>query len=130
MAAERIGTTLLAEALAAPTRLRGALLGDLGDGTASADTVGDEDLSGSRAGPYLLQRRLARGGMGDVYFAADHSGAGLTVKVLRRGMDSAELVRRSHRERGHWPRCATAASSNCATPACSRTAGPSWSLRS
>ncbi|HLQ39063.1 MAG TPA: hypothetical protein VK348_14730, partial [Planctomycetota bacterium] len=53
-------------AMDSPTRWRAALLSDLDP--AGADV--DEDLSGTAAGTYLLQRRLARGGMGDVYLAA------------------------------------------------------------
>jgi len=68
--------------------------------TPPADAQGDR--SGQRIGAYLLQRRVGRGGMGEVYEAA-RPGADfeqkVAVKLLRRGLDSEDIVRRFVRER-------------------------------
>ena len=58
--------------------------------------------AGSRIGPYGLVRELGRGGMGRVFLAARADGAfeqQVAVKLLRRGMDSDDLVRRFRQER-------------------------------
>ncbi len=57
---------------------------------------------GERAGPFLLGEEIGRGGMGTVY-AADRVEGGfaqhVAVKVLRRGLDSEDMVRRFLAER-------------------------------
>ncbi|MBL8990573.1 MAG: serine/threonine protein kinase, partial [Phycisphaerae bacterium] len=61
-----------------------------------------EDLSGQSVGPYRLERRLAVGGMGAVYLAAradGHFDQKVAVKLVKRGMDSDEIVRRFRDER-------------------------------
>ena len=74
-----------------------------------ADTVGlansDELVStnvGRRVGAYVLERELGRGGMGTVWLArrADQQFEKLAaVKLLKRGTDTDEVLRRFHGER-------------------------------
>jgi serine/threonine-protein kinase len=55
-----------------------------------------------RVGPYRLVREVGRGGMGSVYLAErddDHYRQQVAVKILRRGLDTDELVRRFVAER-------------------------------
>ncbi len=60
------------------------------------------DRSGQRIGAYELLRRVGRGGMGEVY-EARRPGADfeqkVAIKLLRRGLDSEDIVRRFLRER-------------------------------
>jgi serine/threonine-protein kinase len=52
---------------------------------------------GERLGPYQVVRELGRGGMGAVYLAERADGGfeqQVAVKVIRRGMDSQEILRR------------------------------------
>lgn len=66
-----------------------------------------EDLSGEhpqipRAGPYRLERRLGRGGMGSVWLAARFDNEyekKVAVKMVKRGMDTQEILRRFRMER-------------------------------
>jgi tRNA A-37 threonylcarbamoyl transferase component Bud32 len=61
----------------------------------------DADLSGRRAGPVTLSRRLASGGMGDVYLGERRVGEAkrrVAVKVLKRGLDTDALLARFRRE--------------------------------
>jgi serine/threonine-protein kinase len=55
-----------------------------------------------RVGPYRLGVRLGGGGMGEVYLGEREGssvGQRVAVKLLKRGMDSAEILRRFARER-------------------------------
>lgn len=69
-----------------------------------AESSGDEtpeDLSGTRLGAYQLDTLAGRGGMGDVYRASRADGRfdlQCAVKILRRGLDTDELLRRFRRE--------------------------------
>ncbi|MBK8285881.1 MAG: serine/threonine protein kinase [Ahniella sp.] len=60
------------------------------------------DRSGQHVGPYELVRHVGRGGMGDVY-EARRTGADfdqrVAIKLLRRGLDSDDIIRRFLRER-------------------------------
>lgn len=61
-----------------------------------------EQVAGQRIGKYQLVREIGRGGMGTVYMAqrADEQYEKLVaIKVLRRGMDTEDIVRRFRTER-------------------------------
>lgn len=66
-----------------------------------------EDGSGEfpripRVGPYQLEKRIGRGGMGSVWLASrfDHEyERKVAVKMVKQGMDSAEILRRFRMER-------------------------------
>ena len=66
----------------------------------SAESKPEPDLSGRRLGDYQLVRRLARGGMADVYLAEQQSlRRQVAFKVLRSSLASDETyVRRFHNE--------------------------------
>lgn len=57
---------------------------------------------GQRLGPFLLEKRLGQGGMGEVYLAhrADETfDQAVAVKILKRGLDTTEILHRFHQER-------------------------------
>jgi eukaryotic-like serine/threonine-protein kinase len=64
----------------------------------AADAWGE----GAQAGPYRVLREIGHGGMGTVYLAekadGDYEGQ-FALKVIRRGMDSEEVLRRFRSER-------------------------------
>jgi eukaryotic-like serine/threonine-protein kinase len=58
--------------------------------------------AGERLGAYRVLREIGRGGMGAVYLAArddDRYRKQVAIKVVKRGMDTAEVLARFHRER-------------------------------
>ena len=58
------------------------------------------DLEGTRVGPYIVHRRIAEGGMGSVYLATNEElKRTVALKLVKRGMDSAEIIRRFRAER-------------------------------
>lgn len=62
----------------------------------------DAPLVGTNLGPYRLLHEIGRGGMGTVYLAErddEHFRKVVAVKVVKRGMDSAEVLRRFRHER-------------------------------
>ncbi|GAB5522013.1 MAG: hypothetical protein RhofKO_42640 [Rhodothermales bacterium] len=64
--------------------------------------VADEVPTNQQIGPYAVLRRLGRGGMGTVYLAERADGAyrqQVAIKVLRRGLDTEDLLRRFQNER-------------------------------
>ncbi|MDQ6654852.1 MAG: FlgO family outer membrane protein [Verrucomicrobiota bacterium] len=65
-----------------------------------ADQSADEN--GRRIGAYVVVRELGRGGMGAVYLAGRADGVfekQVAIKVLKRGTDTDEILRRFHAER-------------------------------
>lgn len=61
-----------------------------------------DDLVGTHVGPYRIVRRIASGGMGTVYDALrddEHLTQRVAIKVVKRGMDSEDIVRRFRAER-------------------------------
>jgi eukaryotic-like serine/threonine-protein kinase len=66
------------------------------------EALRDELLPGTPLGPYRLLGLLGRGGMGEVYRAERADGVfeqRVALKVVKRGMDSEEILRRFRRER-------------------------------
>jgi len=66
------------------------------------DPAGPDDLIGRRLGPWRIDRRIASGGMGTVYEAAradDAFNQRAAIKVVKRGMDTEEILARFRAER-------------------------------
>ncbi len=62
----------------------------------------DQMPEGQRIGPYRVLREIGHGGMGSVYLAErddEHFDQQVAIKVIRRGMDSDDILRRFHNER-------------------------------
>ncbi|MCP4654323.1 MAG: protein kinase, partial [bacterium] len=82
---------------------RGERLGDfLEQPFFSLHDPSEDPDTGLQLGPYRLVRALGRGGMGVVYLAERVDGElrqQVAVKVLKRGLDTEEVVRRFHLER-------------------------------
>jgi len=86
--------------LAADASTSGVLDGALADALPSEPLPADR--SGQPVGAYRLVERIGRGGMGEVY-RAERQDAGyaqtVAIKLLRRGLDSEDIVRRFMQER-------------------------------
>jgi len=70
--------------------------------TARALAETQEEMAGKQIGPFLVEREIGRGGMGAVYLARqndNHYQRQVAIKVIKRGMDSDEIVRRFRNER-------------------------------
>ena len=68
----------------------------------STDATAQEDLSGQRVGNWRIGSRIARGGLATVYFAHRDDGEfeqTVALKVLRRGLDTDDLIARFRAER-------------------------------
>lgn len=66
------------------------------------DPASQENLSGSLVGAWAIQKLVARGGLATVYEAQRNDGVyhqRVALKVLRRGLDTDDLVSRFHAER-------------------------------
>ena len=84
-----------------PAGLRTHLLGQLAR-EHPAPPDGDDLAPGTRVGPWAVVAEAGRGGMGTVYRAERADGLyaqTVALKVVRRGMDSADVVARFARER-------------------------------
>lgn len=72
------------------------------DGAGPASDAGPDQLEGVELGAYRLIRRVGSGGMGAVYLAERADGAferQAAVKVVRRGMNTDEVLQRFRAER-------------------------------
>ncbi len=81
---------------------RARLIRSLWTGFADEEAAGPGGPQGDRLGPYRLLNPIARGGMGTVYLAARADGRfeqRLAVKVLRKGLDTEDVVARFLAER-------------------------------
>ncbi|TVP46733.1 MAG: serine/threonine protein kinase [Gemmatimonadales bacterium] len=86
--------------LMSPERMLGADLEELFSD--EDDEAGSDPHIGLRLGPYALVRRIGRGGSGSVYVAERVDGlfeARVAVKLLRRGVDTDDVLRRFRAER-------------------------------
>ena len=66
------------------------------------DSDSDEQLAGRRFGVYQVIRELGRGGLGAVYLAAradDEYRKEVALKLIRRGLDTDDILRRFRTER-------------------------------
>jgi serine/threonine protein kinase len=73
---------------------------DLGHTLHYSGEESGEYPAGFRAGPYLLEKRIGRGGMGSVWLASASANSGkVAVKLVKRGMDTSEILRRFRMER-------------------------------
>lgn len=64
--------------------------------------AGKDDLLNQRLGAYIVRERLASGGMGTVYLGERSDGQfeqRVAIKVVKRGLDSEEILRRFASER-------------------------------
>jgi len=93
-AAEREGDPFAEQIQAAREHLFRSLL--------ASDAKAEEDLSGQRFQNWRIERRLARGGLATVYLAQRDDGEFVqqaAFKVLRRGLDTEDVVARFRAER-------------------------------
>ncbi len=69
-------------------------------GTPPANAGGSPEVIGSRIGPYKLLQQLGEGGMGTVYVAEQQEPVKrrVALKVIKPGMDSAQVLRRFEAE--------------------------------
>jgi len=82
--------------------LDGRAIDALGGAPALAADEGADAVEGRVIGPYRLVRRIGVGGMGAVYLAERADGQfeqRIALKIIKRGMDSDEILRRFHYER-------------------------------
>ncbi|HEX4955494.1 MAG TPA: serine/threonine-protein kinase [Thermoanaerobaculia bacterium] len=106
LAAECAGDEALAAALRALLASHDRAEGFLDQNLLEADPELAEELSsaalGSRLGPYRIDSELGRGGMGAVYLAHRDDQTyeqAVAIKLIKRGMDTEEIVRRFVAER-------------------------------
>lgn len=92
------------ESLLASHRLAGNFIQEpaLGDALKLIERPAASLEQGHRIGPYEVIREIGRGGMGAVYLAAradDQYRKLVAIKVIKRGMDSDDILRRFRNER-------------------------------
>lgn len=78
------------------------MLGDMRDAVRKVVETEEDTLAGTHVGPYRLIRPIGRGGMGQVYLAMRDDASYtryVAVKVIRRGMDTDEILKRFQMER-------------------------------
>jgi len=93
---EMLAADALDDDFIAPPARASTLLGD------APAPEPDHALLGARVGPWRLEALLGSGGMGDVFLARRDDEAFdkvVAVKVLKRGLDTDDLLRRFDRER-------------------------------
>ena len=86
--------------LEAPVTLDAAMLDASGEGAGA--NVSPSEMEGRRVGAWRLLRELGRGGMGAVYLAERADGAyeqQVALKLIKRGLDTDEILQRFLRER-------------------------------
>jgi len=67
-----------------------------------ASAVEPDAMVGRAVGRYRIERRVASGGMGTVYLASradDHFTQRVAIKIVKRGMDTEDILERFRRER-------------------------------
>ena len=75
---------------------------DIGKLVAARAASGSETEAPSRLGAYRILRRIGQGGMGDVFLGVRADGQfkkRVAIKVIKRGMDTEDVLRRFERER-------------------------------
>ncbi|MFT4605382.1 MAG: serine/threonine protein kinase/Tfp pilus assembly protein PilF [Rhodothermales bacterium] len=78
------------------------MLGEMRDAVRKAVDAKDNELPETHVGPYRLIRPIGHGGMGQVYLAMRDDASYtryVAVKVIRRGMDTDEILKRFKMER-------------------------------
>ncbi|HWH76309.1 MAG TPA: serine/threonine-protein kinase, partial [Candidatus Binatus sp.] len=70
------------------------------DGTPLFEAHLEDPYIGMELGPYVIKRRQASGGMGNVYLAVRQADfrQQVAIKILKRGMDSEDILRRFRNE--------------------------------
>ena len=66
------------------------------------DADAEEEFAGRHFGPYEVVREIGRGGLGSVYLAVRSDGEyrkEVALKLIRRGLDTADILRRFRNER-------------------------------
>ena len=118
--------------LAADARAGRFLEDAVAAGAAAMLQDGAQDEIGRRLGPYRLVRELGRGGMGVVYLAErddQEFQQRVAIKLLHRGLETAEILARFQTERQILARLSIPPSPGSSTAARPATAAPtsSWS---
>jgi eukaryotic-like serine/threonine-protein kinase len=91
--------SLLASAAGANRFFEGSVIADV---LKLVEGEPGETLVGRRVGPYTLIKEIGRGGMGAVYLAARADAEFkkyVAIKLIKRGMDSEDILRRFRNER-------------------------------
>ena len=82
------------------TKMEGALRASAGEPIPTRDATSEPDIP-RQIGSYTVIRRIGQGGMGNVYLAARTSDfkQQVAIKLIKRGMDTDEILRRFRHER-------------------------------